>query len=379
MFHAKSGRFPTWADSDQQIRLGRQELPWLKTLPAQACQQVLRSYRRGWENYWGGTHAKPTYKKRRGYRRAIDIPQWSAIGWRRHNAKYASVQVPLVGRVKVRVHQELPDKPSGARLIEASPGVWELVVRGKTLVDTTAPTNRADLVGVDLGVAQSVTVSNGDTYCQPPTLSKTESLRLYRLERHAARQWQAHRKGTPVSNRLRKTWVDIAALKARQARRRHNFAHQTSHVLAQSAQVVAFEKLAIKNMIRSAKGTKENPGKNVSAKSGLNREILNQGWADLISKTKYKTETWGGGVVRVPPQYTSQTCHQCGYCSSNNRDSQAKFNCKNPHCGWNGNADYNAALNIKQLATPGPEQSWQDVEPIATRQAKKRQNLTLAA
>ena len=95
---------------------------------------------------------------------------------------------------------------------------------------------------------------------------------------------------------------------------------------------------------RSAAGTVENPGKNVRAKSGLNRSILDQGWGEFKRQLQYKA-TWNGGkVVFVPPQYTSQQCSQCGHTEKENRKTQAKFKCL--ACGYETHADLNAALNI---------------------------------
>ncbi len=61
-------------------------------------------------------------------------------------------------------------------------------------------------------------------------------------------------------------------------------------------------------MSSSAKGTVENPGKNVKQKSGLNRAILDQGWGEFIRQLEYKL-TWNGGqLIQVNPRNTSRKC-----------------------------------------------------------------------
>ena len=102
------------------------------------------------------------------------------------------------------------------------------------------------------------------------------------------------------------------------------------------------ESLHIQGMTKSAKGTREAPGKNVNAKSGLNRVILATGWAGFQHKLAYKAE-----LLEVDPKHTSQKCHQCGFITTENRKTQAQFKCVN--CGYSGNADINAALNIVAL------------------------------
>ncbi|HIV15785.1 MAG TPA: transposase, partial [Candidatus Avisuccinivibrio pullicola] len=59
----------------------------------------------------------------------------------------------------------------------------------------------------------------------------------------------------------------------------------------------------------------------------------------------------GGLLIKVPPQYTSQTCAACGHVSRNNRKSQALFVCE--RCGHTADADLNAARNIIRAGRAG--------------------------
>ncbi|MFF7881342.1 RNA-guided endonuclease InsQ/TnpB family protein [Streptomyces sp. NPDC020794] len=105
--------------------------------------------------------------------------------------------------------------------------------------------------------------------------------------------------------------------------------------------LVRFEKLNIKNMTRSAKGTIEEPGKRVAQKAGLNRAILAQGWGLLRQRTEHKAP---GRVEDVPAPYTILRCSACGWIDKNSRKSQAEFVCSS--CGFTCNADTNAAVNV---------------------------------
>ena len=100
----------------------------------------------------------------------------------------------------------------------------------------------------------------------------------------------------------------------------------------------------IKNMSRSAAGNADKPGKNVAAKSGLNKAILDQGWFEFRRQLNYKLDWNGGILIAVPPQYTSQTCPCCGHIAKANRQTQAKFECM--ECGYANNADVVGATNI---------------------------------
>ena len=85
------------------------------------------------------------------------------------------------------------------------------------------------------------------------------------------------------------------------------------------------EDLKGRNMSRSAAGTLDQPGKNVRAKSGFNKSILDQGWFEFRRQLDYKLSWNGGWLVAVPPKNTSCECPCCGYVSADNRRKQSRF------------------------------------------------------
>lgn len=117
---------------------------------------------------------------------------------------------------------------------------------------------------------------------------------------------------------------------------------------------VVVENLDTKAMTQSARGTVEQPGRNVKQKTGLNRSILAASWGGLEVKLAYKA----GELVKVNPAHTSQTCSVCGHAHRDNRPLQAVFACR--ACGFRAHADHNAAVNIlaraglPPRARPGP-------------------------
>ena len=134
--------------------------------------------------------------------------------------------------------------------------------------------------------------------------------------------------------------------------------HKISTYIAQNhGGTVVVEDLKIKNMMKSARGTASNPGRNVSQKAGLNRSIARVSWRKLLSMLEYKLERYGGRLVFVNPKHTSQTCPKCGHVSPKNRTEQAKFKCT--QCGYEANADVNAAQNISTCAVGSHNQAAQ--------------------
>ena len=185
-------------------------------------------------------------------------------------------------------------------------------------------------VGVDRNVGQA-TDSTGRRHTV--TDDPRETARIKRYQRRMARQQKGSHRRRGTANKLRK-------LHRKRARRRDSETHQASRKIADTGHTVVMEDLNTKAMTQSAKGTVEEPGRNVKQKSGLNRAILASGWGQMERKLAYKA----GRVVFVDPAYTSQTCSRCGHAAQSNRPSQAVFRCG--ACGFRANADHNAAINI---------------------------------
>jgi transposase len=130
-------------------------------------------------------------------------------------------------------------------------------------------------------------------------------------------------------------------LRARETDRLKDWVEKTSTDLARRFDVIKVEDLKIRSMTRSAKGTRDNPGRNVRAKSGLNRSIMRSGWGRLVGRLENKAP---GRVEKIKPHHTSQRCSVCGHVDGKSRESQAVFRCT--ACRYTCNADVNAARNI---------------------------------
>ena len=152
----------------------------------------------------------------------------------------------------------------------------------------------------------------------------------------------------------RDTYARLARIHDRTTRRRHAWLRNMACQLG-TFEHVAFENLNVTAMTRTARGTVENPGRNVAAKSGLNRAILNAGWGYLRTWTSNKTH-----VVKVRAARTSQECRACGHAEPANRPDRDTFCCV--QCGHTNHADLNASDNIEargtrvllEPGTPGP-------------------------
>ena len=180
-----------------------------------------------------------------------------------------------------------------------------------------------------------------------PQLTTKERARIRKHQRRTARAPKGSKAKTAE-------YAKAARLKAREADRRKDWCEKTSTMLARTCGLIRFEKLNIKNMTRSAKGTVDQPGTRVRQKAGLNRAILAHGWGLLRQRTEDKAP---GRVEDVPASFTSLRCSACGWIEKNSRKSQAEFVCVS--CGFTCNADTNAATNVAagQGGIPRPRRS----------------------
>ncbi|WP_238545545.1 MULTISPECIES: RNA-guided endonuclease InsQ/TnpB family protein [Streptomyces] len=113
----------------------------------------------------------------------------------------------------------------------------------------------------------------------------------------------------------------IKQLRARATRRAVDWQHKTTTDIARQYGTVVVEALTITNMVNSAKGTIEEPGKNVAQKSGLNRSISQEAWGRTVTMLTYKTARQGGTLVKVPAPGTSQRCSACGFTTPGSRQA----------------------------------------------------------
>ncbi|WP_308164766.1 RNA-guided endonuclease InsQ/TnpB family protein [Nonomuraea sediminis] len=357
-FTFRQARFATLKECDEAIRAARREIDWMGQLPAQAAQAVLKTYRQAWVNFFNPDHPakRPTFKARFRSRPAVDVPQARDLQIKRVNRRWGAVNLPKVGRVRFRWTKGLPGvtkagpagRITGARLVKDACG-WQIVFRTETMADPLMDTHPGPAVGIDRGITVALALSDQTTREHGPWLTGGEREHLRRLEKKSARQRAAQTSGQRTSHRLGRTYDQMARLRATAKRRAVNWQHQTTTELADTFSVVVVEDLKITTMVRSAKGTIEQPGRNVAQKVGLNRAITGEAWGRTVTLLEYKTRDRGGLVAKVPAPGTSQTCHRCGHRDAASRHG-TRFSCANPVCGWTGHADTNAAINIRNAA-----------------------------
>ena len=232
--------------------------------------------------------------------------------------------------------------------------------RSLVFVNMPLPLPRAgnDIIGLDRGCVHTLALSDG-TFMDMPKPTKKEMARLRYLQRRLSRQDRTNeaRGGKAAkfaSKRRQRTLTEFNALQGRIVRRRNDWIEKTTTKLAEENILVAMEDLDVQAMMKRPKPrpNPDNPGhwlhNGAKAKAGLDRSILSNCWGRVMTRLQDKMAANGGRLVIVPAAYTSQACHKCGHAAKGNRESQAVFHCVK--CGYEANADVNAAENILDRA-----------------------------
>ena len=244
------------------------------------------------------------------------------------------VFLPKLGWVRYRNSRDVPGTIKNVT-VSFSGNRWFVSIQTEREVERPMP-NSTTAIGIDVGITRFATMSDGS--CIAPLNSfKKHQRRLARVQRAMSRKKK-------FSNNWKKAYARVQRIHHTIANCRRDFLHKTTTDLCKNHALIIIEDLKVTNMSASAKGTIDNPGRNVRQKSGLNRSILDQGWSEFRRQLEYKQNWNGGMLVAVSPHYTSQTCPACGYVAKDNRKTQAQFACV--ECGHEANADLVGALNI---------------------------------
>jgi putative transposase len=255
-------------------------------------------------------------KKKAGYPRFKPYRRFSQVGfvagdgakWTPAEAGgWAQAAFQAVGSVKIRQHRPVPGTVKFLQF-KREHRRWYVIVITDTAPTPLPATYRS--VGVDLGIARFLTTSDGQVIANPKfAASSAETIADLQRRKDRARRGSGNRKR--LRRALAKEWRKVR-------NRRRDFHHKTAHTLVDTCDVIVLEDLHTAGMTRRP-APKLDPShlgmflpNMASAKAGLNKAILDAGWAQFAAILTAKAESAGRRVVFVNPAGTSITCHRCG-------------------------------------------------------------------
>ncbi|MEK6882652.1 MAG: RNA-guided endonuclease TnpB family protein [Nanoarchaeota archaeon] len=275
----------------------------------------------------------PRFKSSNRYK-SITFPQ---SGFKINHKK---ICLSKIGNIDIVLHREIKGKIKTLTIKRCADRWYAIFSCEGIIIDKIKPKERK--VGIDVGLENFATLSNGEKIENPRFLKKSER-KLTRLQRRLSKK----KKG---SENRRKARLKVARQHEKIFNQRNDFLHNQTAKIVRRFKIIAVEKLNINGMIKNRY---------------LAKSISDVGWNRFIQMLSYKVENTGGKVKLVNPKYTSQICSHCGY-KQKMPLSKRTFNCSN--CGFKINRDLNASRNILNTSGQGEiNDSGQNVRPLETK------------
>ena len=270
---------------------------WLKDSPSQALQHALKDLEKAYKNFFLKRADFPRFKKK-GMGDSFRYPDPKQIKLDQVNGR---IFLPKLGWLRYRNSRDTLGELRNVTVTQSG-GKWFASIQTRREVPAEQPTG--GIVGLDMGIARFVTLSDG-SHLDPLNSFKKHQQRLKRYQRRLARKVKFSQNRKKAKAKVTQIHIDLG---------------------------------------NARKGNAETHGKQVKQKSGLNRAILDQGWGEFRRQLDDKLAWRGGHLIAVPPHNTSRTCPCCGHISKENRRSQAQFACV--ACGYQNHADVVGAINV---------------------------------
>jgi putative transposase len=234
------------------------------------------------------------------------------------------LEVTPFGKISIRKHREMKGNVKTLTLKRESSGKFYAIFTTK--IEITPKENKGNKIGIDLGLINFVTSSDGTVIKNPKHLKKHE-------EKLVKRQMELSNK-EKGSIRRKKQKRKVAAVYEKVKNTRLDFLHKLSLDLVNSYSLVALEDLSIKKM----------------SMEGLGKSINDAGWNEFANMLCYKAEEAGCRVVFVDPYGTTKECSSCGEIVDKKLEER-RHTCLS--CGLSIDRDLNASINILNRATAG--------------------------
>jgi putative transposase len=339
--------YPDYYDQKRSLTSLKKERPWYGEIHSQVLQDMVKRVDLAVQRYIkgdcnGSRSGKPRFKNKVRYR------SFTYTQIKNEDLQVNKLYLSKIGWVKIILHRPIPDgfQIKTAIVSKKADGIYvTLTLEGKSVPDSIKPDTKStedNSIGVDMGVLVLWASSDGDIE-HPKKHGRTAQNQLAKVQRRKDKR----RKGSRSRRKLAKRETRIHQKIARQRKQFHN--ESANRLLSKGAKHIFLEDLNTKGLTKRNKAKQDENGKYLpngqSAKSGLTKSILDNGWGQFVDILTHKAGNAGVSVSRVNPKNTSQICSCCDAYVP--KDLEVRVHQCN--CGYVEDRDVNAAINIKRV------------------------------
>ena len=306
----------------------KETFPYLKEVDSIALQQTVIHLYDAYMNFFRHNAEFPKFKKKKNDSGYITMSTRNSIRFIKDD-----IQIPKVGRVKIKLHRNLPESfkftmvsvsRSGKYYYVSLLGEEEYFDYGEYIKEKLDPSNS---IGLDFSLSHLFVDSNGN-HLDMPTYYQDSLTKLAKEQRKLS-----HMKKD--STHYQKQLMRIKNLHEHIANQRKDFLHKVSRKLANSYDYVFVENLDLKEMSERRDKLK------------LGISIFDLGYGTFLNYLSYKLKWLNKKLIKVDRYFpSSQLCSACNYRKSDLTLNQRSWTC--PECKTKHNRDINAAVNIKR-------------------------------
>ncbi|KLL05044.1 MAG: transposase IS605 [Mycoplasmataceae bacterium RV_VA103A] len=306
--------------------------PSLQGIYSQVLQDVAQRVKKAFKGFFLRLRNK---KEKAGYPRFKSFGRYDSFTYSQNNGSYKieegkldknnflKLRLASIGKVKIKLHRELEGEVKTCSIIVKN-GKYYACFSSEVESKLLSKTNKK--VGIDLGLTSFLATSEGKLYQAPKTYRKSEK-QLAKAQRKVSRRIKK-------SKRRKKAVILLAKQHEKVSNQRKDLAHRLAKELVEKYDGIAYEKLAIKNMVKN---------------KYLAKSINDAGWKLFLTILTYKVAETGKQGVEVNAKNTSQICSECDKQREQKfKLSQRRFVCS--FCPYSANRDINAARNVLKRA-----------------------------